>query len=69
MFRQLIEAIRLEAMQRGSLRAAYQRTPGASKEAKRGATRARRRQTQHELKTKLPDDVNVDPRGTKGYAD
>jgi hypothetical protein len=69
MFKSLVEEIRTEAMQRGSLRAAFQRTPGASKEVKRGAARYLRQQSKKELKTKAPDDVNIPRRGIKGYAD
>ena len=68
MFKQLVEDIRTEAMQRGSLRAAFQRTPGASKEVKKGATRYLRQQAKKELR-KAPDDVNVPRRGVKGYSD
>ena len=69
MLKQLIEDIRTEALMRGSLRAAFQRSPGASKEAKRGTTRYLRQQGKKELKTKAPDEVNIPRRGIKGYAD
>lgn len=69
MFTSLVEEIRLEASQRGSLRAAYQRSPTASKLVKRGASRFLRQQAKKEIKTKSPDDVNIPRRGIKGYSD
>lgn len=72
MFRQLIESIRLEATQRGSLRAAYQRSPGMNKIAKSGASRFLRRSAKREM-AKVKKDPSAEPniakRGTRGYSD
>lgn len=68
MLKNLVEEIRVEAMQRGSLWAAFKRSPGASKEVKKGATRYLRQQAKKELR-KAPDDVNIPRRGIKGYSD
>lgn len=70
MFSELIESIRLEAAARGSLRGAYQRSPGSNKVVKKGATRFLRQNAKKELKGYTPDkDVNIPRRGIKGYSD
>lgn len=72
MFQDLIESIRFEAAERGSLRAAYQRSPGMSKLAKQGATRFRRHAEKRELAKVKKDpahEPNIPRSGTRGYAD
>jgi hypothetical protein len=70
MFRALIESIRTEATQRGSLRAAFQRSPGTSKTVKKGVSRFLRQNAKKELKGYTPNkDVLIPRRGIKGYAD
>lgn len=72
MFRSLIESIRLEASARGSLNAAYQRSPGMSKVVKKGATRFIRQAGKAEIR-KVQQDPSADEvtprRGIKGYSD
>ena len=72
MFRQLIEAIRIEATQRGSLSGAFNRSPGMNKIAKSGAARFLRHGSKQEL-AKVKKDPSAEPniprRGIKGYSD
>lgn len=66
MFRELIEAIRLEGAQRGAIDK-WSKPGEGVKLAKKGATRFLRNQAKLQLKTKAPDEVNIPRRGTKGY--
>jgi len=66
MFRELIEAIRLEGAQRGQLDKWSQPGEGP-KLVKKGATRFLRQQAKLQLRTKAPDEVSIPRRGTKGH--
>lgn len=72
MFLELIESIRLEASARGSLRAAFDRSPGTNKVVKKGATRFLRQAGKREM-AKVRRDPSAEPniprRGIKGYSD
>lgn len=66
MFRELIEAIRLEGAQRGAIDKWSK--PGEGRAlAKKSVSKYMRNQAKLQLKTKAPDEVNIPRRGTKGY--
>jgi hypothetical protein len=72
MFRNLIESIRTEATQRGSLRGAYVRSPGTSKTVKKGAARFLRQTAKRELQKVKKDpsaETNIPRRGISGWSD
>ena len=66
MFRELIEAIRTEAAQRGALDKWSQAGEGP-KLVKKGVNRYLRQKAKLELKKKPPEEVNIPRRGTSGY--
>jgi hypothetical protein len=66
MFRELIEAIRLEGAARGAIDK-WSKPGEGVKLAKKSVTRYLRQKTKLELKKKAPDEVNIPRRGTSGY--